>query len=116
MIKQILENAISNIESNRQREAEIAKQTVIREKVVPFNAEIDTSLREAMNELQAKHNEKIAQMQQALEAEKTILTEAATQKKAEFSEQQIESAVALINAQADAAIQNLKKMIDSQGA
>ena len=75
------DEAIAKIEANRQREIELAKQKAMQEQIVPFNRDIDNSLREAIAELQTQHNAKIAHMQQMFDAEKQSLCEAANDKK-----------------------------------
>jgi hypothetical protein len=111
MYKQIIDEAISKIEVNRQREIEIAKQKAMQEQIAPFNRDIDNSLREAIAELQNKHNAKITQMQQAFEAEKHALAEAANNKKSSFAETTIATAVLAINANADTTIAKLREFI-----
>lgn len=115
MYEQIFDEAIAKIEANRQREIEVTKQKVYQEQVVPFNREIDNSLRDAIAELQSQHNAKIAHMQQSFEAEKQSLVEAANNKKTSFQESSVAAAVFAINAEADAAIAKLREFI-SKGA
>lgn len=107
----IFENAIAQIEATRQREIELAKQRVMQEEIAPFNRDIDVSLRDAISELQAQHNAKIAQLQQTFDAEKTALAEAATKKKESFAETAFATAISVINANADAAIAHFKKYL-----
>lgn len=111
MYKHIYENAIAQIEATRQREIEVAKQRVMQEEIIPFNREIDNSLRDAITELQAQHNSKIAQLQQVFEAEKSALAEAAAKKKDSFAETAIATAITVINANADNAIAHFKKYV-----
>lgn len=110
----IYENAIAQIEATRQRDVESAKQRVLQEEIIPFNRDIDASLRDAIAELQARHNAKIAQLQQAFEAEKLALADAANKRKEAASDSAISAAVSVINATADAAIAHLKKMIGEE--
>ena len=112
MYKQIYENAIAQIEANRVRDIEVAKQKATQDQIVPFNRDIDISLRDAIAELQSQHTAKIAQLQHAFEAEKNALAEAANNKKAVNAETVIATAVSVINAEADAAIANLRKFIN----
>lgn len=111
MFKQVYQNAVAQIEANRQREIDVARQKAMQDQVVPFNRDIDNSLREAIAELQNQHNEKIAQLQKAFDSEKVSLTNAAAEKKHSFAEGAINSAVSVINAEADAAIAHLRKYI-----
>lgn len=111
MYNQIFEETIAKIEATRQRECEMAKQTVTQEQIIPFNRDIDASLRDAIAELQNQHNEKISQLQKAFEAEKKALSEAAAAKKASFAESTIATAVSLINAAADTSIRKLRDIM-----
>ena len=111
MYKQIFDEAIAKIEANRQREIELAKQKAMQEQIVPFNRDIDNSLREAIAELQTQHNAKIAHMQQMFEAEKQSLCEAANDKKTAYAETTIATAVSVINAEADNAISKLREFV-----
>lgn len=111
MYNQIIEEAIAKIEANRQREIEVAKQKVMQEQIVPFNRDIDNSLRDAIAELQTQHNAKIAHMQQMFEAEKQSLCEVANNKKTAYAETTIATAISVINAEAETTINELRKFI-----
>jgi uncharacterized protein YqfA (UPF0365 family) len=115
MIKQVYNDAINKIEACRQQQIEAAKAQVMREKIVPFNAEIDTALRAAIQELTARHNEKTKNLQADFNMQKQSLIEAAEQKKKEFAATAMEIAVSVINKEADCAIANLASYIGKQG-
>lgn len=115
MIKDIYENAIRQIEADRARNMEVVRQNVLRDKVAPFNADIDARLREALAELQEKHNANIAQLQRAFETEAREMTDAANKKKQEFLETAVSTETAAINAEADNAIKHLKEFIGNEG-
>jgi hypothetical protein len=112
--KQIFDETIAKIEATRQRDIEIAKQKAMQEQIIPFNRDIDNSLRDAIAELQTQHNAKIAQMQQAFEAEKQALAEAANNKKSAFAETTIAASVLTINAEADTAIAKLRELVGEE--
>lgn len=114
MYKQFFEETIAKIEATRQRDIEIAKQKAMQEQIIPFNKEIDTSLRDAIAELQNQHTSKITQMQQVFEAEKKALAEAATNKKNAFAESIIATSVASINDKANATIAKLRELADEE--
>lgn len=114
MIKDIIENAINQIENDRARNIEIARQNALREKVTPFNADIDAHLREAIARLQEQHNQNVAKLQQSFEQEMREMTDAATKRKQEFAETTIAAAVASINVEADNAIKGLKEFIGKE--
>jgi HD-GYP domain-containing protein (c-di-GMP phosphodiesterase class II) len=111
MYRQIIDEAIAKIEANRQRDIEVAKQKAMQDQITPFNRDMDESLRKAIAELQTQHNAKIAQMQQAFEAEKQALAEVANNKKAAFAETTISTAVFTINAVADDMIEKMREFI-----
>lgn len=115
MIKQIYEQGIAQIEGDRQRKIEAERQRVIREQVVPFNAEIDTALRDAIAEENRQCNATIAAVQARFEEQRKSLTEAAERKKKENAEAVIATAVAVINKKADDAIRYLKDYLEKQG-
>lgn len=114
MYKQFFEEAIAKIEANRQRDIEVAKQKAMQEQIIPFNRDIDNSLRDAIAELQAQQNAKIAQMQQVFDAEKQALAEAANNKKTENAKNTIDAAVLTINAEAETAIAKLREFIGKE--
>ena len=114
MFKHIYENAIATIESDRARQVEVAKQKVMQEQVLPFNRDIDASLRDAITELQTRHNERISEMQKAFEQEKHALTEAAQKKKADNAEVAIATATAAINKSADDAIAHFRTILGKE--
>lgn len=116
MIKNVYENAIAQIEANKNRECEVAKQKAMQEKVIPYNAEVDASLRDAIAALQNQHNTKIMELQQAFDAEKKAMVEAATKRKNDFAESTMASVTSIIEHDANKAIAHLRQFIDKQGA
>ena len=115
MIKQIMEQSIAQIEGDRQRKIESERQRVIREKVVPFNAEIDDALRDAVAEENRQLNATISAVQARFEEKRKELNEAAERKKKEYADTEIATAVAAINAKADDAIRHIKEYLEKQG-
>lgn len=57
MAKQYIESAIRGIEVEMEQKLKDLQQQVIRDKIVPFNAEIDKDRDEALRKLQEKYNE-----------------------------------------------------------
>jgi hypothetical protein len=115
MVKKIYENTIAQIQAERQRNAEIAKQRAIQEQVNPFNSDIDTSLRVALEKLQKDLNEKIQKLQVEFTNTKQNMIDAAAQRKADYAESVINAAVAIVNEEADKAISHLQHYINKQG-
>ena len=115
MIKSVLEQAVAQLEAEKSRQCEIEKQKVMQEKIMPYNAEVDQSLRDALNALQNQHNTKIMELQKAFEAEKQAMVEAAAKRKSDFAESTLASAVSMIERDTKKAIQYIQSFIDKQG-
>lgn len=116
MVNQIYQQAVSQIEANRAREIEIAKQKVMQEQIIPFNRDIDNSLQNAYTEIQAEQAEKIAKIQEDYELKKAELAKRAQDKKAQFADSAINAAIYTINTNAEKALAPLKKFLSEQGA
>lgn len=110
-IKQHFQTARQNIVVEKERAISAEKDRVMREQVTPKIAEIETSKNEAINALTTKLNQDIASIQQAFNVEKARYIEASEKKKAEFTEQAISTATAIVAVEYDKAIANLDKQI-----
>lgn len=115
MIKSILENCIAQVENYRQQQITSVKQKVMQEKVIPHNKEIDLACREAVDELNRKHNERVAQLQAVFEQEKSALFQAAEENKKKFTEAAIAEAVAMVEYAAQTTIDKVGKIVAEQG-
>lgn len=104
MIKQVLENAILSIESQRNNEIQTAKNLAIQQKVNPFNIEIDDAYKSAINELTLK-----------FEQDKKALFEAGEKKKLEHKEKIVNEIINNISYKYDLSIARLKKQIEELG-
>ena len=104
MIKQVLENAIATIESQRNNEIQTAKNTAIQQKVNPFNVEIDDAYKKAVNELALK-----------FEQDKKALFEAGEKKKLAHKEKIMQEITNTISYKYDLSIAKLKKQIEELG-
>ena len=104
MIKQILENAIISIESQRNNEIQTAKNIAIQQKINPFNVEIDDAYKNAVNELALK-----------FEQDKKALFEAGEKKKSEHKEKIMQEITNNISYKYDLSIAKLKKQIEELG-
>lgn len=115
MFKQIIENAIAQIEAERQRKSAECKQKVTQEKIIPFNTDIDASLRAAIAEVQQETANKISSIQQEFEATKKSMQESAEIKKQAFAKATIDEALSLINYEADTTIAHLQSKLPKEG-
>jgi hypothetical protein len=82
-IKLHYEQLIANLEAEREREVAIIKERATREKIVPFNKEMDEIRDKAIAEKQDELNNSIAACQEMFLAEKKRIIEAAEKKKNE---------------------------------
>lgn len=104
MIKQILENSIANIESEKSIAIQEAKAIAINEKIAPFNADIDNSYQKALEELSLK-----------FESDKKALLDAGEKKKLQNQEMVMNDVVNSISYKYDLAIAKVKKQIEELG-
>lgn len=104
MIKQILENAIVSIQSQKERAIQEAKNLAINEKVTPFNADIDNYYQKALNELTLK-----------FENDKQNLLEVGNKKKLENQDKVITEVINSVAYKYDLSIAKLKKQIEELG-
>lgn len=104
MIKQILEDSISKIESEKSIAIQEAKAIAINEKIAPFNADIDNAYQKALEELSLK-----------FESDKKALLDAGEKKKLQNQETVMNDVVNSISYKYDLAIAKVKKQIEELG-
>lgn len=114
-IKQIVSQAIAQVESEKQRQISLSKEKVIREKIVPFNNEIDRARDKAINELATKLTQDIEALRVKFEQEKKNLIDMGEQKKADFQRTAVEAEIATVNAQSTIAKSKLEKILQELG-
>jgi hypothetical protein len=111
-IKQHLENALQGIYNEKNRAEAIERERVMREVVAPHNAEIDTALNAAIAEITDNLNQSIAAMQNRFASQKQSLIEQSAKKKADYENNAVAQAVAVVSVTYDSAIAKLKKQIE----
>ena len=104
MIKSILENSITSLESEKSIAIQEAKVIATNEKITPFNAEIDDAYQKALNELAAK-----------FESDKKALFEAGEEKKLQNQEIVLNEVVNAVSYKYDLAVTEVKKQIEKLG-
>lgn len=104
MIKQILENSIATIESEKSIAIQEAKATALNEKIAPFNADIDNAYQKALEELSLK-----------FESDKKALLDAGEKKKLQNQEMVMNDVVSSISYKYDLAVAKVKKQIEELG-
>lgn len=73
MIKPYFEQLIKQIEMEKEKETAPIKDRLIREKISPYNADIDTARAKALAETDNKYNIQIAELKKKCEEEKQQL-------------------------------------------
>ena len=111
MIKTVIEQAIKAIEAEKAQQVAIVKEKVTREKIVPFNAEIDTSRSKALQEVDTELNQKVAELRKSYEEKKQELVRLGEEKKRQNSEAVIASEVAVVAVEYDNAIAKLNNQL-----
>jgi hypothetical protein len=77
------EALIKNLEAEKEREVAAIKEKAMREKVVPYNREMDIARDKAIAEKQEALNQAIATQQEIFAKERQKIVEAAEKKKAD---------------------------------
>ena len=104
MIKQVLENSIASLESEKSIAIQEAKSIAMNERIAPFNADIDNAYQNALNELSLK-----------FETDKKALFEAGENKKLKNQEMVINEVVSSTAYKYDLAVAKIKKQIEELG-
>lgn len=111
MINTYIEQAIQNIETARDKKIAEVRDTVLREKIAPKNAEIDTARELALQELQTKLNTDIATLQEVFAKERQLIIDASEKQKTSNANMLVIAETASIAVEYDEKISALKKLI-----
>ena len=111
-IKLHLEQAIKSLEAEKEREANIVKDKVMKEKIIPFNQEIDIAREKAIAELQSSLNSTILAHQEKFAKDKQIMIEAGEKKKQENAAMVLATETSVVTIKYDKAIAKLKEQIE----
>lgn len=110
-MKAILEQAIKSIEAKRDNETAVIKDRIVREKIAPFNAEVDAMRAKALQEIDVELNAKIADLKVAYEEKKQDLIRIGEEKKKENMESVLASELAVITVKYDTEIAKLNAQL-----
>lgn len=110
-IKLHLEQAVKSLEAEKQTVANSVKERVTREKVLPYNREIDIARDNAIAEKQATLNATIVSHQEKFAKEKQEIISAAENKKAENANSVITTETYTATVEYDKAIAKLNEQI-----
>lgn len=110
-INAYIEQAIRGIENEREHAIAGIKATIMRDKVVPQNAEIDTARDMALQELQVKLNADISALQEKFAKDRQEIIEAGEKQKKDNENMLIGVETASITKEYDEGIAALRKLL-----
>lgn len=110
-MKSILEQAVKSIEAKRDSEIAIIKDRVLREKVAPYNAEVDSYRAKALTEIDNELATKIAELKATYEAKKADLVKIGEEKKKANADSVLAAELAVITIKYDGEIAKLNAQI-----
>lgn len=111
MLKPYFEQLIKQIEIEKEKETAPIKDRLIREKINPYNADIDTSRAKALSEVDNKYNVQIAELKKKCEEEKQQLIKLGEDNKKANMESVFATELAVITNKFDKEIAKLKAQI-----
>lgn len=114
-IKEILMQAVAQLEREHQQQVEVVKQRVMQEEIAPFNRDIDISREKAVTQLTEELNKNIALLQEKYQKDKAELFEAGERKKKENMEAVISTATCSVNVSYSQQISKIKSQIEEMG-
>lgn len=113
MINAYIEQAIFGIEAERDQRIEAVKAEIIRDKVAPQNAEIDNARDKALQELETKLNLDVSILREKYEGERQKIIDASEKRKTDNANMLINIETTSINAEYNAKLAELKKLIEA---
>lgn len=111
MIKAYLEQAIRSIEMEKEKTVNAVKDRIMREKIVPFNADLDASRAKALSTLDEELNAKVVELKKEYEAKKQELIALGEEKKKANAESIFATELAVLTVDYDSAIAKLTAQI-----
>lgn len=111
MIKTYIEECIKKIETERDQRTAGVKATLMREKITPYNADIDSARAKALSELDNEMNAKIVAVRQEYEEKKKEMIELGENKKRANQEVVFTSGLAPYTINYDKAIAKLSAQL-----
>lgn len=111
-IKSILQSTIAQIKASEEREVQTVKDRVMREKIIPYNQELDQARQKAEQELLQQHNARVQASQEQFAKEKELLLQAGEKKKTNFANATLATETYEITSKAEKAISKLTAQIE----
>lgn len=113
MIRDFIEQAIRNIEAEREQKVAAAKATIMQEKVLSHNIEVDMSRDNALQALAAKREKDISEINARYEAERQAIIDASEKSKTDNANEVIARETVGIAAEYDTKLAELRKLIEA---
>lgn len=111
VIKVALEQAIRNIEVDKERKITEVKDRVTREKILPFNTDVDNARAKALAEIDNEFNQRVAELKQECEVKKQELVKLGEEKKKANADSVLATELAIVTIEYDAHIAKLNAQI-----
>ena len=114
-IKEILMQAVAQLEREHQQQVEVVRQKVMQEEIAPFNRDIDISLDKAVTQLTEELNRNISLLQEKYQKDKAELFEAGEKKKKDNMESVLSARTCSVNVSYSQQISKIKSQIEEMG-
>lgn len=111
-MKQILEQAIREMEAKRDAELRVIEQRIMQEKILPFNREIDEARDKALQQLAAEYNESVKALQEKFDKDKNDIILASEQHKKEKADGLISAEAGSLVAEYGMMIAEVQRSLD----
>lgn len=112
MIKMALEQAIQTIKDAKERKIAEIKDRTMREKIIPYNADVDSARTKALTEIDNELNAKIVELKQAYETKKQELVRLGEENKKANADSVLASELAVLSVEYDAHIAKLTAQLE----
>lgn len=109
MIRTHIEQAIRNLEAEKQQKLREVEQRVTQDKIAPYNKEIDTARDKAIQQLSTELNAQIKELQDNFALKKEEITAMSEQRKKEYANDVVFAEAGSLIAEYDYTIAELKK-------
>lgn len=112
MLKPYFEELIKKLEIEKERETAPIKDRLMREKIAPYNADIDASRAKALAEVDNKYNLQVAELKKKCEEEKQALIKLGEDNKKANMETVFATDLVAFTSKYDKEIAKLRKQIE----
>lgn len=110
-IRTHIEQAIRNIEIEKDQELRKVRDHLYAEKIVPFNRETDALRDKAIQQLSAKHEESVRALREQFEKDKADILAKSEQHKKDYATEVVNEEASALIKEYDATIAALKKTL-----